>query len=189
MSSRRSHHSSAECELLQLSGYLTPGFLTLNSATLQSTPLHITISARLESFLFFSLSFLFVPIHFSKKKNWRKVFFWMLPIPIKISFWTVVLWNIMQFPMDISVMDTGKYMKLVFTGHIRTPRPGSPGPELIYVVGLEIVYLLMYFWTRTTRSRFRTKRYKGTPLAVLRPYHYSWRLKRLPFLFGNFFVW
>ncbi len=29
----------------------------------------------------------------------------MLPIPMKISFWTVVLWNIMQFPMDISVLD------------------------------------------------------------------------------------
>jgi hypothetical protein len=108
-------------------------------------------------------------LHFSKKKNWWKVFFWMLPIPIKIYFWTVVLWNIMQFPMDISVMDTGKYRKLVLTGHISTPRPGSPGPELIYVVGLEIVYLLMYFWTRTTRARSRTKRYNGTPLAVLRP--------------------
>jgi hypothetical protein len=71
--------------------------------------------------------------------------------------------------MDISVMDTGKYRKLVLTGHIRTPRPGSPGPELTYVVGLEIVYLLMYFWTRTTRARFRTKPYNGTPLAVLRP--------------------
>jgi hypothetical protein len=29
---------------------------------------------------------------------------------------------------------------------------------------------LMYFWTRPHRRRFRTKRYNGTPLTVLRPY-------------------
>jgi hypothetical protein len=44
----------------------------LNSATLQSTPLRITISARLESFLFFSLSFQFVPNSLFKKEKLAK---------------------------------------------------------------------------------------------------------------------
>jgi hypothetical protein len=114
-----------------------------------STPLLITISAASKAFCFFPLFFSLYRIHFPKKQNLRKVSFWMLPIPIKISFWTVVLWNIMQFPMDISMLDTGKYRKLVLTGYIWRPWPGGPGPELIYVLGLEIVYLLMYFWTRT----------------------------------------
>jgi hypothetical protein len=62
-----------------------------------------------KAFCFFPLFFSLYQIHFSKKQNFRKVIFWILPIPMKISSWTVVLWNIMQFPMDISVMDTGKY--------------------------------------------------------------------------------
>jgi len=44
----------------------------LNSATLQSTPLRITISARLESFLFFPLSFQFVPNSLFKKEKLAK---------------------------------------------------------------------------------------------------------------------
>jgi hypothetical protein len=40
------------------------------------------------------------------------------PIPTKISFWTVVLLNIVQFPTNISVKDTGKYRKLVLTNGI-----------------------------------------------------------------------
>ena len=75
----------------------------------------------------------------------------------------------MQFPKDISVMDTGKYRKLVLTGEICGPWWGSPGLERIYVLDLEIVYLLMYFWTRATPPRVRTKRYNGTPLSVLGP--------------------
>jgi hypothetical protein len=71
--------------------------------------------------------------------------------------------------MDISVLDTGKYRKLVLTGEISRPSPVRAALELIYVVGLEITYLFMYFWTRPHRRRFRTKRYNGTPLAVLRP--------------------
>jgi hypothetical protein len=34
---------------------------------------------------------------------------------------------------------------------------GLSGSTIIYVLGLEIVYLLMYFWTRATRPRFPTK--------------------------------
>jgi hypothetical protein len=51
----------------------------------------------------------------------------------------------MQFSEDISVMDTGKYRKLVLTGEICGPCPTCPGLGRIYVIGLEIVYLLMYF--------------------------------------------
>ena len=120
---------------------------------------------------FFFVHFLFslYQIHFSKKKNWRKGIFWMLPRHAKNSFWTVLLLILIQFSLDISVMDTGKYRKLVLTGEICGPWRGSPGLGRIYVIGLQIVYLLMYFWTRTTRARSRTKRYNGTPLAVLRP--------------------
>ena len=67
-------------------------------------------------------------------------------------------------------MDTGKYRKLVLTGKICGPYPSAPGLGRIHVIGLEIVYLLMYFRTRSTRPRFPTKRYNGTPLAVLGPY-------------------
>jgi hypothetical protein len=66
----------------------------------------------------------------------------------------------MQFPMDISVMDTGKYRKLVLTGEIYRPSPGAL--VRIYVGGLEITYLLMYSWTRPHRRRFRNKRYNAT---------------------------
>ncbi len=75
----------------------------------------------------------------------------------------------MQFPMDISVVDTGKYRKLVLTGEIYRPSPVRAVLESIYFVGLEITYLSMYFWTRPHRRRFRTKRYNVTPLTVLRP--------------------
>jgi hypothetical protein len=50
----------------------------------------------------------------------------------------------MQFSEDISVLDTGKYRKLGLTGKICGPYPGTPGLGRIYVIGLEIVYLLMY---------------------------------------------
>jgi hypothetical protein len=52
--------------------------------------------------------------------------------------------NIMQFSMDISVMDTGKHRKLVLTGVFSRPWWGCSGLERIYVVGLKITYLLMY---------------------------------------------
>jgi hypothetical protein len=55
--------------------------------------------------------------------------------------------------MDISVLDTGKYRKLVLTGEICRPSPVRAALELIYVVGLEITYLLMYFWTCPHRRR------------------------------------
>jgi hypothetical protein len=113
-------------------------------------------------FVFLSLFFSLYRIHFPKKQILRKVIFWILPIPTKILFWTVVLLNIVQFPMDISVMDTGKYRKLVITGYSCRPWAGCPGPQLIYVLGPEIVYLLMYFWTRATRPRFPTKTHNGT---------------------------
>jgi len=45
-----------------------------------------------------------------------------------------------------------------------------PGLERIHVLGLEIIYLLMYFWTRVHARRFRTKWLNGTPLVVLGPY-------------------
>jgi hypothetical protein len=64
-------------------------------------------------------------------------------------------------------MDAGKYRKLVLTGEIRGPSWGTPGLERTHVVGLEITYLLMYFWTRRPPRRFRTKRYNVTPLVVL----------------------
>ena len=50
--------------------------------------------------------------------------------------------------MDISVVDTGKYRKLVLTGEISRPSPVRATLERIYVGGLEITYVLMYFWTR-----------------------------------------
>ena len=49
--------------------------------------------------------------------------------------------------MDISVLDTGKYRKLVLTGGICRPSRGCPDGKRMYVLGLEITYLLMYFWT------------------------------------------
>jgi hypothetical protein len=81
-----------------------------------------------------------------------------------------VVLNITQFSVDISVLDTGKYRKLVITGGICGSCSGSPGLGRMYVIGLEIVYLLMYLWTRTSMIRFRTKRCNGTPLTVLGPY-------------------
>ena len=87
---------------------------------------------------FFHFLFSLYQIHFSKKKNWRKVIFWMLPIPTKISFWTVVILNIMQFSVDISVMDTEKYRKLVLTGEIWRPWRGQPGLERIHVEVLKL---------------------------------------------------
>ena len=163
-----SHHSSTQCELLQLQGYLTPGRLDFES---RNSPIHyspFTISGRSKGFLFFSLSFQFVP-NSLKKEKLVKVIFWMLPRPTKKPFWTVLLLIVMQFSEDMSVMDTGKYRKLVLTGGIWGSCPGSPGLGRMHVIGLEIVYLLMYFWTRTTRTWFWTKRYNGTPLAVLGP--------------------
>jgi hypothetical protein len=41
-----------------------------------------------------------------------------------------VVLNIMQFSVDISVMDTGKYRKLVLTGGICRPSRGSPDSAL-----------------------------------------------------------
>ena len=72
--------------------------------------------------------------------------------------------------MDISVLYTGKYRKMGLTGQICRPWGGRSGLERIYVEGLEITYLLMYFWTRSYPSRSRTKLWNGTPVAVLGPY-------------------
>ncbi len=132
-----------------------------------------------KSFCFFHFLFCLYQIHFSKKKNLRKVVFWMLPKITKMSFWTVVVSNIMQFSMDISVMYNGKYSKLGLTGEICRPWRGRSGLERIYVEGLEITYLLMYFWTRSHPPRSRTKWCNGTPLSVLGPYCQllKWRKK------------
>jgi hypothetical protein len=46
-------------------------------------------------------------------------------------------------------------------------RRGRTFLERIYVLDLEFTYLFMYSWTRAHWRRFRTKRFKGTPLAVL----------------------
>ena len=141
-----------------------------------SDPL-LSVSPFLGTQKFFLFFFTFFPVctkfPFQKKQNLRKVIFWMLPIPMKISFWTVVLWNIIQFPMDISVLDTGKYRKLVLTGEICRRWRGRSGLERIYVEGLEITYLLMYFWTRSHPPRSPIKWCNGTPLAVLGPY-WAW---------------
>ena len=123
-----------------------------------------------KAFCFFNFLFCLYQIHFSKKKNWRKVVFWMLPKITKMSFWTIVVLNIMQFSIDISVLYTGKYRKLGLTGEICRPWRGRSGLERIYVEGLEITYLLMHFWTRSHPPRSRTKWCNGTPLAVLGPY-------------------
>ncbi len=163
-----SQHSSVECELLQLPDYLTPGLLDFEfgNSPIHSSPFDHFCTRKI--FLFFSLSL--YQFHFSKKKNWRKVIFLMLPIPTKISFWTVALLNSKQFSVDISVLDTGKYRKLVLTGKICRRWRGRSGLERIYVEGLEITYLLMHFWTRSHPPRSRTKWCNGTPLAVLGPY-------------------
>jgi hypothetical protein len=42
--------------------------------------------------------------------------------------------------VDTSVMDTGKYRKLVLTGEIYRPWWGRPGLERIHVLGLEIIH-------------------------------------------------
>jgi len=59
-----------------------------------------------------------------------------------------VLLNVLQFDKDIGdgyreIQETG------FTVEICRPWPECPGLEMerIYVRGLEIIYLLMYFWT------------------------------------------
>jgi hypothetical protein len=65
--------------------------------------------------------------------------------------------------MDMSVMDTGKYRKLVINGYICRPWPGGPGPELMNVLGLEIVYLLMYFWTLNCVKKILDKNRKAPP--------------------------
>jgi len=44
-------------------------------------------------------------------------------------------------------MDNGKYRKLVITGMFYRSWVRGEVPGRIYIVGLEIVYLLMYFWT------------------------------------------
>ena len=162
-----SHHSSAQCELLP--DYLTPGRLDFESdiSPIHSSPFdHF---CTLKGFLFFSLSFQIVPNSLFKKEKLAKRNLLNASEGPKNSFGTVLLLILMQFSMDISVMDTGKYRKLVLTGEICGPWSGSPGLGRIYVIGLEIVYLLMYLWTRATRTRFRTKRCNGTPLAVLGP--------------------
>ncbi len=104
-----------------------------------------------------------------QKRNWRTVICRVLPRPTKITIWTVVLLKIIQFPIDISVMDTRKYKNLVLTGEICGPSWRWPDLERIYILGLEITYLLMYFWNRSPPWRFRTKRYNETPLSFLRP--------------------
>ncbi len=44
---------------------------------------------------------------------------------------TVQLLILVQFSMDTSVLVTGKYRKLVFTGEICRPCPVSSGPEIL----------------------------------------------------------
>ena len=67
-----SHHSSAECEFLQLPGYLTPGLLDFEfgNSPIHSSPDHHFCT--LESFLFFPLSFQFVPNSLFKKEKLAK---------------------------------------------------------------------------------------------------------------------
>ena len=102
----------------------------LSNPLLSGSPfLHVS-----KAFCFFPFLFNLYQIHFSKKKNWWKGFFWMLPMATKISFWTVVVLNIMQFSEDISVLDTGKYRKLVLTGGIWGSCPGTPGLGRMYVI-------------------------------------------------------
>jgi hypothetical protein len=61
-----------ECELLQLPGYLTPGLLDFEfgNSPIHSSPDHHFCT--LESFLFFSLSFQFVPNSLFKKEKLTK---------------------------------------------------------------------------------------------------------------------
>jgi hypothetical protein len=57
--------------------------------------------------------------------------------------------------MDISVLDNGKYRKMVLTGVFCRPWEGRPDLERIHVLGLEIANLLMY----TTHSFYETNSY------------------------------
>ena len=72
----RSHsvlqHSSVECELLQLPGYLTPGLLDFEfgNSPIHSSPFDHFYTRK--SFLFFSLSFQFVPNSLFKKEKLAK---------------------------------------------------------------------------------------------------------------------
>jgi hypothetical protein len=67
-----SHHSSTQCELLQLPGYLTPGLLDFeySNSPIHSSPDHHFCTSR--KLLFFSLSFLFVPNSLFKKEKLAK---------------------------------------------------------------------------------------------------------------------
>jgi hypothetical protein len=100
----------------------------------------------------------------------------------RIFFSTVALLNIMQFPMDISVQDTGKYWKLVLTSVIcrsgilvinefkRETLAGVSGSGKNICPGLEITYLLMYLWTRSLNpAKVSNQAVQRHPTAVLRP--------------------
>ena len=77
------------------------------------------------------------------KKNWREVICWILNKTTNFSCWTVVLLNMIQFPMKLN--KKGKYRKLMFTGLFCRSSPVRVGLVRTYVVGLENY---LYFWTR-----------------------------------------
>ncbi len=123
------YHLKKNCRWPNSKSYTTSSFLPHTQQGEHLKPLahhqYQHTDPRLKAFCFFHFLFSLYQIHFSKKKNWRKVVFWMLPKTTRITFWTVVVLNIMQFLVDISVLDTGKYRKLVLTGEVYWPWRGD----------------------------------------------------------------
>jgi hypothetical protein len=112
---------------MYLPGYLTPGLLEFEfgNSPIHSSPFdHF---CRRKSFLFFSLSFQFVPNSLFKKEKLAKSILLNASDSHENFFLNRRGIHIMQFSVDISVVDTEKYRKLVLTGEICRPWRGRPG--------------------------------------------------------------
>ncbi len=111
--------------MVKLSDYLTPGLLDFESG---NSPIH---SSPFDH-SFFSLSFVPNSLFFFGKVNLGlhcdNQCFLLFASSRQLS-------NIMQFPMDISVLDTGKYRKLVLTGEIRLSCHVSPDADVSLTSG------------------------------------------------------
>ena len=129
----------------------------------------LTLNSELSDPLISESRFLHTPkkkIHFlffvpNSEKNWRKVIVWILPSPTKISFWTVVLLNIMQFPWI--------YRWSIFWCIYRPERKSEGGEHrnpphtLVTVSSAEdpcvCFFLFFFFWT-TDKGRDKENTYK-----------------------------
>jgi len=82
-----SHHSSAECELLQLPGYLTPGLLDFEfgNSPIHSSPDHHFCTSR-KLFVFFPFFSICTKFTFQKRKTGEKDSFECFRWPRKFLF-------------------------------------------------------------------------------------------------------